>query len=344
MSRRWPAGLLAAIAICAALAACQGSGPLSPVPANGTAAPGAMASRATGGRGTPGGGAAPELPFDVSGLLDPAGRYIGVYANGAPRSLLPVRRFAASIGRKPNLIGEYVAWRKPFDAAGVSRAWSYGALAYLAWEPYGTTAAAIAAGGSDAYIRQFAHAVRKLDLPVVLSFGHEMNGNWYPWGSSQTSPADFVAAWRHIHALFQQAGASNVIWMWNPNIVNIIPGVRLRPLYPGNAYVDWVGITGYFPTTGPHTYSGLYGPTVRQLRQFTRKPVIIAETSVESGPAEVASAAQLVTTATRHGVVGFIWFDYHKNGIDWRIESRPILRAALAHDLAPVRLASLTRY
>ena len=67
---------------------------------------------------------------------------------------------------------------------------------------------------------------------------------------------NFVAAWRHIHDLFDAAGATNVIWVWNPNIINPVPGVQLEPLWPGGSYVDWVGMTGYFAVTGPHTFDG----------------------------------------------------------------------------------------
>lgn len=301
-----------------------------------------------GGQGAPASAAASPAartaaPYDVSGLRHPASaKFLGLEAPGLPGSLAPAGTFAANIGRKPNLIGQYVAWWHPFDPAVVARAWSYGALTYLAWEPFQTSARAIANGKADSYITQFAQAVRRLNLPVVLSFGHEMNGSWYPWGTRQTSPADFVAAWRHIHKLFGRAGARNVIWMWNPNIINPMPQVRLRPYFPGNAYVDWVGVTGYFPASGPQTYATLYRPTVAEIHAFTRKPLLIAETSVETGPAEVACINQLVHAVTQHSdVLGFIWFDYNKDGIDWRVESRPILRAALARDLSSVRLADL---
>ncbi|MBO0770002.1 MAG: beta-mannanase [Actinobacteria bacterium] len=288
--------------------------------------------------------AKPTLPaYNPSRLAHPpGGKYLGIESAGAPGSIAPVRRFAASLGRKPNLIGEYVAWKSPFDAAGVARAWSYGALTYLAWEPFRTNIRAIARGASDGYISQFAEAVRSLNLPIVLSFGHEMNGNWYPWGTARTTAAGFVAAWRHIHDLFSKAGATNVIWMWNPNIINPVPQVKLRPYYPGNAYVDWVGITGYFPSSGPTTYATLYQPTIREIHSFTSKPLLIAETSVETGPNEVPCLGQLVSSVTQHSdLLGFVWFDYAKDGIDWRVESRPILRSALAKDLAGVPLINV---
>jgi mannan endo-1,4-beta-mannosidase len=282
-------------------------------------------------------------PYNIARLVDPAsGKYLGVEGTGAPGSLAPTSSFAASIGRKPNIIGQYLAWKSAFAPQAVIRNWSYGALTYLAWEPYGTTSRAIAEGHSDAYISQFAQAVRALSLPVAISFGHEMNGFWYPWGTTQTPAADFVAAWRHIHDLFARAGATNVIWVWNPNVIFPVPQVQLRPYYPGNAYVTWIGLTGYFAETGPQTYAALYQPTIAEIHGFTHKPFLIAETSVETGPTEVSCVNHLIGAVTRHpDILGFIWFDYNKAGVDWRVESRPVLRAALARDLAGVPLISV---
>jgi hypothetical protein len=327
--RRAAIGLLAGTVLAASVAGCI------PRPPGSAAGPGNQMPIGNAQAGQP-----TLPPYDIAKLVNPAsGKYLGVEGSGAPGSLAPVRTFAASVGKKPNIVGQYLAWKSPFPAETVVHDWSYGALSYLAWEPYGTTSRAIAEGRSDAYISQFAHAVRGLNLPVAISFGHEMNGFWYPWGTGHTTAADFVAAWRHIHTLFTRAGASNVIWVWNPNVIFPVPQVRLRPYYPGDAYVDWVGVTGYFATTGPQTYATLYKSTVTEVQAFTHKPFLIAETSVESGPAEVTCASHLVSVVTRHpGILGFIWFDYNKGGVDWRVESRPILRAALAKDVAGIQL------
>jgi mannan endo-1,4-beta-mannosidase len=280
-----------------------------------------------------------NLPYNMSGLLDPTGgKFFGVEAEGAP-ALAPVTSFASSLDKRPDMIGQYLAWGSSFDARAVARSWSYGALYYLAWEPYSTSVESIAQGQSDAYITRFATAVRKLNLPVAISFGHEMNGNWYPWGTGETTAAEFVAAWRHIHNLFIQAGASNVLWVWNPNVINPVPQVSLQDYWPGDAYVDWVGLTGYFPTSGPETFASLYGPTIAEIKRFTTKPMIIAETAVETGPSEVQATHSLVAGIKRHpGVLGFIWFDFDKAGVDWQVESRPTVRTALAGDIAGLQL------
>ncbi|HXW43608.1 MAG TPA: glycosyl hydrolase [Streptosporangiaceae bacterium] len=332
MTGRFPGRLLAAAALGLLVAGCGLSAPGS----SGAAGP-------SPGQAQPQVSPAPK-PYDIHPLLDPGNgrKFIGIQANGEPDSLTPLIDISASIGRKPNLAGQYVAWGTRFDATAAVNAWNYGALYYMAWEPYSPSVQQIAAGASDGYITRFAKAVRALGLPIAISFGHEMNGNWYPWGSAQTPAATFVAAWRRIHDLFAAAGASNVIWVWNPNIINPIPQVQLKPYWPGAGYVDWVGLTGYFAVTGPHTFDGVFEPTMREIRHFTSKPFIIAETAVETGPDEGPSTISLVQGVASHSdVIGFVWFDYNKDGVDWRIESRPQVRADLAAAIAKLPLTSV---
>ena len=283
-------------------------------------------------------------PYNVSGLLHPAtGKYFGIEADGAPDSLAPVQAFAANTGRKPNLIGQYVAWGKPFDTQAVRNAWSYGALYYMAWEPFGVSVQSIAAGHSDGYITRFARAVRALNLPVAISFGHEMNGNWYPWGTSQTTPAQFVAAWRHIHDLFARAGASQRDLGVEPQhhqpgapdpAQAVLAGPGLRQL--GGA--DRVLRDDRRRRPSPRCTS----PPCTEIRHFTGKPFIIAETAIETGPAASPRArSSWFNTVTQHpNVLGFVWFDYNKQGVDWRVESRPVVRAAIAGDIAGLTLVN----
>ncbi len=73
-------------------------------------------------------------------------------------------------------------------------------------DPTGISIAAIASGHYDSYLSSYAEAVRAYRHPVILSFGHEMNGYWYSWGYLHTPPAAFVAAWRHIVTLFRALG------------------------------------------------------------------------------------------------------------------------------------------
>jgi len=278
---------------------------------------------------------APLAPaYDVTPLLDPSRKYLGVEINGAPDSITPAEQFASWVGAKPNLIGQYLAWGTSFDTTAASNAWSYGAMDFVVWEPWDTTLSDIAAGDSDTYITDFATAVRTLNVPIALSFGHEFNGDWYPWGTGKTTAADFVAAWKHIHNLFAAAGATNVIWIWDPNDIYPMPDVSLEQYYPGDAYVDWAGVTGYWDQGGPDSYGTLYLPTLEEIRTFTQKPFIIAETSVEPGTDEDQSLRGLFEAVQQHSdILGFVWYDYDKGG-DWRIENRPALMTEFQQELA----------
>jgi mannan endo-1,4-beta-mannosidase len=327
--RRHRAALLAVL-LTALLAACSGGS--SPAGGSAPGRSGSAGALAGGGSGN-----APVVPYDVRPLLSPAGKYLGVAIDGAPASSAVVDAYAGKVGKRPNLIEFYAAWGDGFDFAGARSAWAGGALPMMAWEPFTPSLRQIADGGSDDYIRTFAAAVRDLNVPVAISLGHEMNGNWYPWGTQATSAADFVRAWRHVHDLFLDVGATTVIWVWNPNVVNPVPNVALRPLYPGDAYVDWVGVTGYYTTNGQHTFGSLFEPTLRSVRAFTRRPALIAETGAQQGSRKPADVADLFAgVAANKDVVGFVWFEYAKRA-DWRVTVAPAALAQYRKDAADPR-------
>ena len=114
---------------------------------------------------------------------------------------------------------------------------------------------------------------------------HEMNGKWYPWGGpvNGNSPAQFRAAWRRIHTIFRREGATNVTWVWSPN-ARSYPGTypnRIEAYYPGDAYVDWIGLSGFnWGTSNPRlrwtTFEEVYTNLLATLRLFN-KPIVVAE-------------------------------------------------------------------
>jgi hypothetical protein len=213
-----------------------------------------------------------------------------------------------------------MSWNDPLDTRAVTSAWSYGALYYMIWEPYHTTVAAIADGRSNGYITRVAREVRALNLPVAISFGHEMNGWWYTWGEPWTSPATFIAAWRHIHDIFVTEGATNVIWSWDPSHQYRYRGSRASRWYPGDAYVDWVGIDGYLRRG--QTVAQVFSTQLRDIRRVTSKPVYFAETGVAGGPDQGWQIAALFSALKRYHLTGLVWFDLNRKQ-PWRLEGRP---------------------
>jgi hypothetical protein len=80
---------------------------------------------------------------------------------------------------------------------------------------------------------------------LVVRPAHEMNGSWYPWSAGAgVDPSDYRRMWRRLHTAFADAGVTGdgVRWLWS---VNADPVENLSAWYPGDAYVDRVGVDGY---------------------------------------------------------------------------------------------------
>jgi mannan endo-1,4-beta-mannosidase len=235
--------------------------------------------------------------------------YIGLYANGVPASYGGVTAFTTATGVKPEVVLYYSGWLEPFRASFATTAAENGAVPLVQMDPVGISLAAIASGHYDRYLSTYAEAVRIYRHPVILGFGHEMNGGWYSWGNHHTSPAVFVAAWRHIVNLFRALGASNVTWLWTVNIIHPQHGVPSPAAWwPGSAYVTWVGIDGYYYASS-YTFDSLFGPTIVAVRAVTRDPILISETAVASAAGQPAKIANLLAGIRLYGLLGFVWFD-----------------------------------
>ena len=269
----------------------------------------------------------------------PASPLVGVYEPGSPGSWSEITEFTDATGIKPRIVQYYSAWNDPFSRSFAQTAWDHGAYVLVQLQPSGVMLASIAAGGSDAYLRSYADAVVAFGHPVILSFGHEMNGNWYSWGDGHTPPATFVAAWRHVVRVFRAAGAANVTWLW---AVNSIEGAAssLSQWWPGAAWVSWTGIDGYY-YQATDTFGSVFGSTIADIRTFSSAPLLIAETAVGTTPDRESQIGALLAGVRAERLAGVVWFDeaqhaglYHQ---DWRLEDDPdalaAFTAAVATDL-----------
>jgi mannan endo-1,4-beta-mannosidase len=257
--------------------------------------------------------------------LEPV-RYLGVYERDAPRSYAGIEQFAQAIGKQPNLVVYYSSWLEPFQASFATHAAQHGAVPIVQINPAHISLAAIAAGRYDAYLRTYAAAVKAYGQRVILSFGHEMNGHWFTWGNTHVTPATFVAAWRHIVKVFRDEHTDNVTWLWTVNIIALnggIPGPA--PWWPGSAYVNWVGIDGYYYKPA-WTFASLFGPTIKEVRALTRDPILISETGVAPVAGKPAKIADLFAGLRAYGLLGLVWFDADEVN-NWRVNT-PAARSA----------------
>ncbi|MGZ6839789.1 MAG: glycoside hydrolase family 26 protein [Frankiaceae bacterium] len=266
----------------------------------------------------------------------PANPLVGVYEPGAPVSWAQTAEFTDATGVKPGIVVYYSRWNEPFSTSFAQTAWDHDAYVLVQLEPKDVTLASIAAGGSDAYLRSYADDVVAFGHPVILSFGHEMNGTWYSWGYGHASPAMFVAAWRHVVRVFRAAGAANVTWLWT---VNSIQGASssLSRWWPGAAWVDWTGIAGYF-YRATDTFGWVFGSTIVGIRTFSSAPMLIAEVGVGTTADRESQIDSLFAGVRAQRLAGVVWFDaaqhaglYHQ---DWHLEDDPAAIAAFTAAVA----------
>jgi hypothetical protein len=241
--------------------------------------------------------------------------YLGVYVKGVPASYTGITAFADATGSRPDLVMFYSGWYVGFPVAFADTAANNRAVPLVQMDPYSRNSkvsiAGIAAGRYDGYLSAYAEAVRSYHHPVILSFGHEMNGWWSSWGYGHTSPATFVAAWRHIVNLFRDLGAGNVTWLWTVNIINDARGGNIpspAPWWPGSSYVTWVGIDGYYLKPN-WQFAPLFGPTIGVVRALTSDPILIAETGAVPSANQAEKIADVFDGIRAYGLLGLVWFD-----------------------------------
>lgn len=182
-------------------------------------------------------------------------------------------------------------------------------------------------GEFDSFLKDYAKSVSDFDHPVLFRLANEMNGDWCPYSAYHTGKDTLVFKefYKYVYSFFENAGADNVIWVWNPNGVSF-PNFQWNDelmYYPGDEYVDIVGLTAY--NTGTYykdekwtsfnqLYDGLYERYVRQYNQ----PLMITEFASSSVGGDknqwIIDMFQHIGTYDRIKLA--IWWD----GCDWDAE------------------------
>jgi beta-mannanase len=276
----------------------------------------------------------------------------GVSTPGGPQAGSELDAVATLVNENPSIVMSYKDFSQAAPIADLNAVDARGATSLITWEPWlwsgnGASQPAyaldrITAGDFDTYIQQWGTALASWGKPVMLRFAHEMNGNWYPWAESANGnqAGDYVAAWRHVHDVVAATGATNVQWVWSPN-VPYWGSTALSGLYPGAGYVNVVSLDGYNWGTAASwsswmSPSALFGDGLTALRGLAPgKPIMISETaSAEAGGSKADWNTALVSyLAAQSDVTALVWF-HHNKEVDWRINSSTASANALAAALA----------
>jgi hypothetical protein len=149
----------------------------------------------------------------------------------------------------------------------------------------------VLSGVYDEYLRGYAEIVAASGQTVLFRLGNEMNGDWCPYSGYNTSrdPQVFIEFYRYIYGIFREKGADNVIWVWNPNGKSFPDFDWNNELmyYPGDEYVDVVGLTAYntgdyYPGEKWTSFAELYDGLYYSYLQKYDKPLMITEFSSSS--------------------------------------------------------------
>ncbi|MCB9073284.1 MAG: hypothetical protein H6623_06650 [Bdellovibrionaceae bacterium] len=127
----------------------------------------------------------------------------------------------------------------------------------------------VAAGTFDSYIDTWADQIKAWGKPIILRTMHELNANTslsaghecdnfaVPWqaqlrvrGKIVNRPADAKTAWQHIVQRFRLKNVTNVRWVWSvlswpSQTFGGNNSISVASIYPGDDYVDWIGIECY---------------------------------------------------------------------------------------------------
>jgi len=152
-------------------------------------------------------------------------------------------------------------------------------------------------GGFDADLMQWCMDAAATDAPLLVEFGTEVNGNWFPWngqyngGGNSTGygdpgladgPERFRDTYRHIIDLCDNAGANNITWFFHVDAYSQPENSwnNMSNYYPGDEYIDWLGLSVYGPQQPGETFQEfeeILNDAYPELSAVGNKPMAILE-------------------------------------------------------------------
>ena len=296
--------------------------------------------------------------------LDPDGRRLGVStpslaanqtAAWQPADLGEVNAFEQVARTRVDIVQWFSDWQSGRVDVGQLRAVAArGSTPQITWEPWDNvrggsrqpdyTLASIIRGRHDAYIRSWARDLRGYGGRVLLRFAQEMNGVVYPWAEKQNTnrPGEYARAWRRVHDIFTAEGATNVLWVWSPVTGLIVPGQ-----YPGDDYVDIVGLSGFnggtvLPWGGWRSFSDAFNVPLQTVHRLApSKPVQISEVATaDRGGSKTQWIKEMFDYLEANPWIrSVLWFDLPKQ-TDWRVATTPDAAQAFAEGVARMQRAA----
>jgi hypothetical protein len=255
--------------------------------------------------------------------------------------------FDKAIGYRANLRMLFLRWGSaiiPRDP--IINDAKLGAEAVIELQPVHLTMTEIASGADDAWLLDvLAPNLAAIGDPITISFAPEMNGQWYPWGTTKTTPAEFVLAWQHIYDVLTASPAGKLItWLWQPSAIHFSTPSPL-PFWPGSQYVNEIGLDGYYVLPND-TFDVIFEQTIKLMRTVSNAPILVGETAVGATTGHMRPDIRNLFAGIReYHLLGLVWFNIDQHGgkyhQDWRLQDHPPALATFVRQLASVGQASI---
>lgn len=283
----------------------------------------------------------------------------GVALEGNPITTKMVKAADNETGLPSQIVLFFLQWPMSpetdnFPADSLNAIWKRGAVPCITWEPMFykdgeeimIPGEQILNGGYDNYLKTFAKGIKSWGKPVIIRFAHEMNLERYHWGTGRDdynskSPQIYKKMFQYVISSLKKEGADNVIRAFCPNAESV-PNTsykadaawnRINSYYPGDEYVDILGIDGYNWGTSRtiekdgwksnwKSFDDIISPIYKELKKISsKKPVFIFETAtVENGGDKNEWIRNAFSSVQNLDIQGIIWFQAKKEE-DWRINS-----------------------
>lgn len=185
-------------------------------------------------------------------------------------------------------------------------------------------------GKYDDFFNLYAKEIREFNHPILFRLNNEMNGDWCIYSSYYASKDTelFKAVWRYVYKIFKDNGVDNVIWVWNPHDGSF-PDFKWNHYlnyYPGDEYVDVIGLTGYntgtyYPGEKWREFNDIYIPLYNEYMELFKKPFMVTEFGSNSvGGDKIKWINEMFDTMDKlENIKVAIWW----NGIDWDTQMNP---------------------
>jgi beta-mannanase len=235
------------------------------------------------------------------------------------------------------MLADFESWDANFPSRFSKIAGQAGKILVVFWEPsFGYDS--INNFSKDAYVGQFAADAKAYGYPVILVPFDEMNLNESAWGygaSGNTAPK-FITAWRHVYDIFNSAGATNVKFALDYNNVSVpaSPDNTFASYYPGDSYVDYIGVDGFNFGSPWQSFGQIFSDAVSQLSSYNKPIYILSTGSVPGAQNEKASwIADMGAQIKKYpNVIGWVWFNSNSDK-DWTVSTDPASLAAFKNIL-----------